>query len=100
MVNNTFKFRAKSYQSDSFNVLVNVNFIIDYKLKCVQPVFIKPLVSQNKVEIQVNFLPKSSINDDEIYIPNWILKYWEIDNELGTKNLEVEIQIANGKYNE
>jgi len=43
----------------------------------------------------LNFLPKLSINDDEIYIPNWIVKYWEIDNELGIKNLEVEIQIVN-----
>ena len=96
MVNDTFKFKAKSYPSDTSNVLINVNFVFDYKLKCIQPVFIKPLASQNKVEIQVNLLPKPSINNDEIYIPNWMFKYWEIDNELETENLEFEIQIING----
>jgi len=93
-----FKFKANSYQSDSSNCLISVDFIFENKLKCLENVFIKPLNFNENTEIFVTLIPKSSINKDEIHVPNWIFKYWENERNLDTTNLEIEIQIINGIF--
>ncbi|ORX60122.1 AAA-domain-containing protein [Piromyces finnis] len=88
-----FKFKAKSYTTDSSNILVNVNFIFDNKLKCLESIFIKPVKSNSSVEIQAILLPNLTVKEDDVLIPNWMLKYWKIDNEMNFTDFEVEIQI-------
>jgi len=97
MVLENFKFKAKSYISDSSNILVNVNFIFENKLKCLEHIFIKPVQTSDFIEIQAILLQKLNVKEDEVLIPNWMLKYWEIDMEANSTNIEVEIQIVNGK---
>ncbi|OUM60418.1 hypothetical protein PIROE2DRAFT_13803 [Piromyces sp. E2] len=95
MVFETFRFKAQSYTSDSTNILVNANFIFDNKLKCLEPIFVKPLKVSDNVEIQAVLLPKLNVKENEVLIPKWMLKYWEIDVEVNSSNIEVEIQIVN-----
>ncbi|ORX64378.1 hypothetical protein BCR32DRAFT_251139 [Anaeromyces robustus] len=87
------KLNAKSYNSNSFNVLVNTDFIFEHKLKCIENVFIKPITEVDSIEIQLTLLPKSTVNKENIYIPNWIFKYWKNENINITNNLEVVIEI-------
>ncbi len=66
-------------------------------LKCVENVFIKPIANVASTEIQLTLLPKSTISKEDIYIPNWIFKYWEDENKIIMNNFEVVIEIIEGK---